>query len=202
MTITESEVNSPYPYRSVEFLEDHVRQILHFYYPQCVDNNGGGYFQHFLPDGSVAASNTQRHLVSSARLTINFASGAQWFSDPGLKDAANHGIQYLREAHRNAETGGYTWMIENGIVADANNYCYGIAFVMMAYARAYSAGNSEAKGYIQETFDLLEAHFWHAEDQLYVDVIDAEFQSVSNYRGQKCEHALLRSYDLRLRSDV
>jgi mannose/cellobiose epimerase-like protein (N-acyl-D-glucosamine 2-epimerase family) len=31
-------------------------------------------------------------LVSSARLTINFASGAQWFSDSELKDAANHGI--------------------------------------------------------------------------------------------------------------
>ena len=90
-------------------------------------------------------------------------------------------------------------MLDNNTVTDADNYCYGIAFVLMAYARAYSAGATETKAYIEETFELLETNFWRPEDQLYVDVIDSTFQWVSPYRGQNanmhCCEAMICAYE-------
>jgi mannose/cellobiose epimerase-like protein (N-acyl-D-glucosamine 2-epimerase family) len=59
-------------------------------------------------------------------------------------------------------------------IIGGDSYCYGIAFVLMAYARTFEAGAKEVYVYIEETFELLENHFWREEDQLYVDVINAK----------------------------
>lgn len=199
MNITTPPANTHNTFHSIEFLEAHAQEVVDFYYPKCIDQERGGYHQHFLANGSASESNSQRHLVSSCRLAINFAVSAQCFNRQDLRDAAQHGIQYLRESHRNSLTGGYAWTIENNIVTDNDNYCYGIAFVLMAYARAYSAGIQEAKAYMEETFELLESKFWRPEDQLYVDLIDADFQTVSPYRGQNsnmhCCEALISAYE-------
>ena len=93
-------------FRSTDFLIDHVHSILTFYYPQCIDQANGGYFQHFDADGKVSHTNTQRHLVSSSRLKINFDVAARQFADQDLLAAARHGIKYLRNVHRNKHTGG------------------------------------------------------------------------------------------------
>ena len=126
--------------RSTDFLLDHIRSILTFYYPQCIDKAKGGYFQHFEADGRASPFNTQQHLVSSSRLTINFAVAAQQFADQNFLEAARHGVNFLRNHHRNRETGGYAWTLHDGQVSDADNHCYGLAFVLMAYARTYAAG--------------------------------------------------------------
>jgi len=184
-------------FRSTDFLIDHVRSILSFYYPQCIDQAGGGYFQHFDAHGKV--SNSQKHLVSSSRLTINFAVAAKQFADYDFLEAARHGVDFLRNGHRNAQTGGYAWTLKNGQVSDADNHCYGVAFVLMAYARTYAAGAKEIYDYIDETFQFMERYFWREQDQLYVEVIDADLKTVSPYRGQNanmhCCEALISAYE-------
>ncbi len=186
-------------FRSKEFLTDHVRSILSFYYPQCIDQLNGGYFQHFDVNGKVDVTNGQRHLVSSSRLTINFAVAARLFGDQDLLAAARHGVKFLRDHHRNRSTGGYAWMLEGGQVSDGDNHCYGIAFVLMAYARSYAAGADELYDYIGETFHLLEHYFWREQDQLYLETRDENFEAISPYRGQNsnmhCCEALISAYE-------
>jgi mannose/cellobiose epimerase-like protein (N-acyl-D-glucosamine 2-epimerase family) len=104
----------------------------------------------------------------------------------------------LRNRHRR-ENGGYVWLLNKDKNLDETNHCYGFAFVMLAYATAYKAGVEEAKPWIQETFDVMEKHFWDAEFGLYKDEISSDWQDVSPYRGQNanmhsCE-ALLAAYD-------
>jgi len=69
-------------------------------------------------------------------------------------------------------------------VQDSTNYCYGLAFVLLAYSSAYRAGISEAKDYIDETFELMEKYFWSDEFGLYSDEINSDWSEVSDYRGQ------------------
>lgn len=185
-------------FRSTNFLKSHVRSILSFYYPQCIDETGG-YFQHFDADGKADSRNSQKHLVSSSRLTINFAVAAKQFADRDFLEAARHGVKFLRNGHRNAKTGGYAWTLEHGQVSDADNHCYGIAFAFMAYARTYAAGAREIFDDIEETFQFMERNFWQEQDQLYVDVVAADLKEVSPYRGQNsnmhCCEALISAYE-------
>lgn len=199
MTQITNNINEQINFRSINFLTEHVRSILSFYYPQCIDMTNGGYIQHFDTDGKAINTNAQRHLVSSSRLTINFGMASKQFESERYLEAARHGVKFLREGHRNPETGGYAWILEKGQVKDADNYCYGIAFVLMAYARTYEAGATEVYEYIEETFQLMERYFWREHDQLYVDVIDARLETVSAYRGQNanmhCCEALISAFE-------
>lgn len=182
-----------------EFLDEHARSVLSFYFPACLDSQSGGYHQYFRPDGQPDRDNKQRHLVSSTRLTINFATAARHFGDPGYLAAARHGVAFLREGHLNRQTGGYAWIVEQSAVIDGTNQAYGIAFVLMAYARAYQAGMTEAYDYIGETYDFLERHFWEEEHSLYADTLSADLTRLCPYRGQNanmhCCEAMIAAFE-------
>jgi mannose/cellobiose epimerase-like protein (N-acyl-D-glucosamine 2-epimerase family) len=181
-----------------EFLDAHAREVLSFYHPACIDPRGG-FHQYFLPDGQPDRANRQRHLVSSARLTLNFAVAARHFGDATLLDAARHGVAFLRSDHHNARTGGYAWIIDDGRVVDGDNQAYGIAFVLMAYARAFQAGVAEAGPLVAETFHFMEQCFWQERHALYADTRSADLMHLDGYRGQNanmhaCE-ALIAAFE-------
>ena len=182
-----------------EFLDGHARSVLSFYYPACIDEQSGGYHQCFRPDGEPEPANKHRHLVSSTRLTINFAVAARHYGEPGLLAAARHGVAFLRAAHRNPATGGYAWIIDGDRIIDGDNQAYGIAFVLMAYARAFEAGVAEAQAHIGETFDFLERHFWEEDKSLYAETRSADLQQLSPYRGQNanmhCCEAMIAAFE-------
>ena len=80
-------------------------------------------------------------------------------------------------------------------VVDGTNHCYGLAFVVLAYAHGLLAGIEEARGWLSEAWESLETHFWREADGLYVDEISADWQTVAPYRGQNanmhaCEAAV------------
>jgi mannose/cellobiose epimerase-like protein (N-acyl-D-glucosamine 2-epimerase family) len=181
-----------------EFLDAHARSVLSFYFPACLDQ-AGGYHQYFGPDGEPDRANRQRHLVSSSRLTINFATAARHYDDEGFLAAARHGVAFLREGHLNRLTGGYAWIVDHGTVVDGDNHSYGIAFVLMAYARAFEAGISEARDHIGETFDFLERHFWKEQHSLYADTLNPELSRLAPYRGQNanmhCCEAMIAAFE-------
>lgn len=169
---------------------------MHFYHPRCIDPVGG-FFQFFRDNGEIYDRDT-RHLVSSTRFVFNYAMAFLHFGDAEYQAAVRHGIAFLRDVHRNVRTGGYAWQIRSGVVEDATNHCYGLAFVMLAYAKALQAGQDEARGYMAETWDLMERHFFEPQHGLYADEASADWQ-VSAYRGQNanmhaCE-AMLAAFE-------
>ncbi len=185
-------------FRSKDFLIDHIKSIMDFYHPHCIDNKVGGFFQHFKDDGSIYDFDT-RHLVSSTRFIFNYSMAAMQFNNVEYLDITRHGIDYLRQYHLNKDTGGYAWILNGKDPVDSTNYCYGLAFVLLAYSTAYKAGVKEAKNYIEETFDLMEGYFWSKEHELYADEISSDWAIVKNYRGQNanmhtCE-ALIQAFE-------
>ena len=185
-------------FKDKEFLISHIKSIMRFYHPRCIDNENGGFFQHFRDDGSVYDFDT-RHLVSSTRFIFNYSMASIELDNDEYKDVIRHGIEYLRQFHLNTKTGSYAWILEGKDVQDSTNYCYGFAFVLLAYSTALRAGILEAKDFIDETFDVMEKHFWSKEHELYSDEISADWQVVSSYRGQNanmhsCE-ALIMAFE-------
>ncbi|MFL6582382.1 MAG: AGE family epimerase/isomerase [Burkholderiales bacterium] len=184
-------------FRSREFLLDHIRHTMAFYHPRAIDARGG-FFHFFRDDGSVYDADT-RHLVSSTRFIFNYAMAFRQFGNPAYQRAVEHGTNYLRACHRNTSTGGYAWLLNAKHVADGTNHCYGLAFVLLAYAHAAMAGVDPARIWIEETFNLMERHFWLPADGLYADEAAADWSILSAYRGQNanmhaCE-ALLAAFD-------
>jgi mannose/cellobiose epimerase-like protein (N-acyl-D-glucosamine 2-epimerase family) len=182
MTLSESTARQALPdFRSREFLLGHAAGIMRFYHPRCIDP-AGGFFHYFRDDGSIY-DRGGRHLVSSTRFIYDYAMAWKAFGDPAYRQALQHGLEYLRRAHRNPQTGGYAWELRDGVVTDASQHCYGLAFVALAYAKAFHAGITEAEAWLDETWDLMEQRFWDADHGLYADEADADW-NLSDYRGQ------------------
>ena len=115
----------------------------------------GGFFHFFKDDGTVY-DRTTRHLVSSTRFVFNYAMAYRHFGGRSYLDNARHAFAFLRNAHWDAANEGYDWEIEwrDGAkrTLDGTRHCYGLAFVLLAYAHAAMAGIDEAKPLIDETF--------------------------------------------------
>ena len=188
-------------FRSPGFLLDHIAHTMRFYHPRCIDPSGG--FYHFFRDDGTVYDRTTRHLVSSTRFVFNYAMAYRRVKRADHLAAVRHGVAFLRDVHRDPRTGGYAWQLawEAGRkdVLDGDNHCYGLAFVMLAYAHALRAGVAEARGYLAETFDLMEARFWEPGHGLYADQDSADWSVLDAYRGQNanmhsCE-AMLAAYE-------
>lgn len=192
-----SPMSEPHPdFRSEAFLRAHIADTMAFYHPRAIDP-AGGFFHYFRDDGSVYDA-SHRHLVSSTRFVFNYAMAAREFGNAEYLDVARHGLRYLRAVHRDPRSGGYAWTIRDGVPEDRTNHCYGVAFVLLAYSTAVKAGIAEARVWMDETWDLLEARFWEAESGLYRDEADADW-NFSGYRGQNanmhmCE-AMLAAFE-------
>ncbi|MDC8771426.1 AGE family epimerase/isomerase [Roseateles albus] len=188
-------------FRDSATLRAHVRHTLSFYDPVCVDASGG-FFHFYRDDGRVYDSQT-RHLVSSTRFVFNYAMAYRHFGGEQYRQMMRHGLRFLRDAHRQPDTGGYLWCLrwQDGaaLPIDADNHCYGLAFVMLAYAHAALAGEPEAVAWMDDTWALMEARFWNPEAGLYADVASADWSRLDPYRGQNanmhaCE-AMLAAFD-------
>ncbi|TAL71895.1 MAG: AGE family epimerase/isomerase [Rhodanobacter sp.] len=178
---------TPVPdFRSPAFLRRHIADTMAFYHPRSIDP-AGGFFQYFKDDGAIY-ERSHRHLVSSTRFVFNNAMAALEFADDAplaaqYREAAQHGLRYLREVHRNPHTGGYAWTIRDGAPEDTTYHAYGVAFVLLAYACGRRLGVTEAPAWMDETWALLEQHYWDAQAGLYRDEAD-EYWRFSDYRGQ------------------
>ena len=138
-------------FRQRQPILDHVRHTLAFYHPRAIDPSGG--FYHFLrDDGSVFDAHT-RHLVSSTRYVFVWAMAARHFPEqPAYLENTRRAVRFLREVHRNPVSGGYAWQLRwqdgRAQIIDDTNHCYGLAFVLLAYAHAVMAGLSEARAWL------------------------------------------------------
>jgi mannose/cellobiose epimerase-like protein (N-acyl-D-glucosamine 2-epimerase family) len=184
-------------FRSRDFLREHIERTMAFYHPRAIDPRGG--FYHFFKDDGTVYDTRTRHLVSSTRFVFNYVMAWRQFRRPEYLEAVHHGLRFLRTAHRNPQTGGYAWLLEGLVVRDATNHCYGLAFVLLAYAHALQAGVDDAHADLEATFALMERRFWSAASGLYADEASADWSELSAYRGQNanmhaCE-AMLAAFD-------
>lgn len=172
-------------FRAPAFLRRHAAWIMAFYDGRAIDPSGGMY-HFYLDDGTVYDAHT-RHLVSAARFVVTHAMLFQLGGEARFRDGARHAVAFLRDAFRDPATGGYAWLIDwrqgRATVLDATRHCYGLAFVMLAYAHALNSGVEEARTWLAETFDLAECHFWQDAAGLYADEAQPDW-TVSPYRGQ------------------
>ncbi|MFC3282402.1 AGE family epimerase/isomerase [Litchfieldella rifensis] len=178
------------------FLEAHIRKTMAFYHPCAIDPHGG--FFHYLRDDGEIYDRHHRHLVSSARYVFTYARYGDHFQHPEYLHWARHGLRYLEQAHFQDDYQGYAWTLRDGRVEDDTNHCYGLAFVLLAYATALKAGIEEAREGLYRVHALQTRRFWEPQWQLYADEADRHWR-VADYRGQNanmhsCE-ALIAAFD-------
>jgi mannose/cellobiose epimerase-like protein (N-acyl-D-glucosamine 2-epimerase family) len=188
-------------FQSRATLLQHIRHTRQFYDPRCTDPSGG--FYHFYKDDGTVYDAHTRHLVSSTRFVFNFAMAFRQFQEPADRERVLHGLRFLRDAHRDPATGGYAWQLDwndgQKRVTDDTNHCYGLAFVLLAYAHAVMAGVAEARPWLDETYDLMERRFWEPAHGLYADEASGDWSTLYPYRGQNanmhtCE-AMLAAFE-------
>ena len=170
-------------FRDSEFLHNHIKSIISFYHPRCIDRDYGGYINQLRDDGSIFDPLT-KHLVGTCRFIYNYSIASVVLDEPDFREAAGHGLSFLKETHRQSD-GGFAWILRGREVEDGTRHCYGHAFVLLAAASASKAGIEGSREFASEVYDLLEARFWGAEDRLYVDEIAAgDWGVIDPYRGQ------------------
>lgn len=189
-----------YPqFESPEFLKAHIGSILDFYKPHAFDK-AGGFFHHFLDDGTVYDTET-RHLVSSTRFVFNYANAFFQTKDPVYKSWAEHGFAFL-DQHRHAVDGQYVWQLTSGKIDDGRAMAYGHAFVLLAASYASRLDISGARQSLYEVFDFMDRYFWEAGQNAYADERDISLENLSAYRGQNANmhsvEALIAAYEATL----
>ena len=130
-------------FRDPAFLDEHIRRTMAFYHPRCIDRGG---VDSSTSSAMTAASTTLTRGIWSA--APGSSSITRWRSaasaTPSYRDAARHGIAFLRGAHRDPPPAAMPGCSPDDVVVDGTNHCYGLAFVVLAYAKALEAGLEEA----------------------------------------------------------
>ena len=54
-------------YRDPEFLRNHIKDIISFYHPTCIDDEFGGYINQFRDDGSVRGKTVRKPVAPVGR---------------------------------------------------------------------------------------------------------------------------------------
>jgi len=185
-------------YSDPDWLRDRMTDVLSFYYPGCMDDENGGYIAQLDEETGRVYDGQSKHLVATARFVVNFCLGDRYDGADWCRPAAEHGVSFLREHHRDSGTGGYDWLLKGTETIDDTRVCYGHAFALLAYARAYEAGISDDAP-LEEAYDVLLERFWEPEHDLCKSEFSGDFSESEDYRGQNanmhtCE-AMLAAYE-------
>ncbi len=145
---------------------DHLKALLSAemdrWYPAAVDP-AGGFHQRIARDWTVMPDRS-RSLVYQSRMTWTAAAFAEF--EPSRRDEflkhARHGLAYLDETMRDAEHGGFHWILGPDGEVDPGlgdeKHVYGAAFAIYAAAKVRAvAGDDRALTVARDAFDWLEA---------------------------------------------
>ncbi len=191
---------TPPDFGDADFLREHALWVMSFYDGRSLDPSGGQY-HYYLDDGTVY-DRVQRHLVSATRFVVTHATAFELSGRAAYRDGAAHALRFLDTAFLDREHGGYHWTLrwQDGVAVpqDRSKHMYGLAFVMLAAARAARIGVDGAATLLQQTFELAERRFFEPAAQLYADDATPDWV-LSPYRGQNanmhaCE-ALIAAFE-------
>ncbi len=167
--------------KSRESLNQHIQRIAAFYAQHGL-NPTGGFHQSLRADGHHRDPGTH-HLVSSCRITVNFARAALLNPSDEYTGAVHHGLEFLANHHWREDGRGFHWMIQDDQVLDTDQYTYGYAFVLLTYASAVKLGIDGARQRLDTAYQLMQATFWDDTQGLFADQLSLT-DGLSAYRGQ------------------
>ncbi|XVH30495.1 AGE family epimerase/isomerase [Haloferacaceae archaeon DSL9] len=179
---------------SGDVLQTRLLALLSVHYPDCKDEEYGGYIPQLDPDTLAVYNRTAKHLVATCRYVSNFSIGVVLNGPAWCRRAAIHGLEFLRESHYDPETGGYEWLLEGREPVDRRRSCYGHAFVLLAYARATEAGLPGADSLLEETARLIDERFWDPEHDLCRSELAPTWEAAEPYRGQNANMHACEAY--------
>jgi len=147
------------------------------WYPRALDRELGGFHQNFARDWS-ALPDDNRFLVYQARMTWTAAAYAG--HNPARRDEylgyARKGVEYLDRVMRDAERGGFHWVLDPHGRIDPRlgdeKHVYGTAFALYAASKAYEAARDDlALKVARDAFDWLEKYAHDAKHGGYVEAL-------------------------------
>ncbi|MDZ5809878.1 AGE family epimerase/isomerase [Halorubrum sp. AD140] len=163
---------------------------LRVQYPDALADRG---YRLLHPETGDHYTDERRHLVATCRSIANFALGALADGPDWCLPAAEHGLAFLREAHR-ADDGGYRLVVDaDGAPVDRTRSAYGHAFVLLAYARATDAGIEGAREDLAATHALIEERLRDDAGLLRSDC-DERWNELEPYRGQNANMHACEAY--------
>jgi len=185
-------------FRSREFLLEQMNDSMQFFDPEKCMDPAGGYFHFYAEDGSLFDKDT-RVLVTEARFVFSFAVAFEHLQKDEYLTAVKHGVKSLSTGPlRNKANGAYHWVLKDGKPTDSKIYQYALAQTLLAYAKAVGVGVTDAKPYLEETWELLETHMWDAKHGLYAEEADSNWV-VDPYRSESGNlhtvEALIAAYE-------
>lgn len=175
---------------------------LRVQYPDLLAERG---FRPLHPVSGEPYGDQRRHLVATCRSIANFAVGAVVDGPDWCTDAAEHGLEFLREAHRIDDEDGYHLVVDpDGNPLDRTRSAYGHAFVLLAFARAAEAGIDGAETDLTATHELVENRLRDDAGMVRSDCAP-DWTEQEAYRGQNanmhaCE-AYLAAYEATERTE-
>ena len=126
-------------YDSQWFKRHLLEGVIPFWAAAVRDDECGGYHVDIAGDGTPNPG-ADRHLVASSRHVYNFARGYRLSGDEGYLELALHGAEFLRAKFRDAEHGGYRWVVaRDGTPVDESKYVYGHDFAILACSELIAA---------------------------------------------------------------
>lgn len=156
-----------------------LRHDVDWWYPRCVDP-AGGFFETYDEHGNPV-DEAFRTTVFQARMTWTAALIAERM--PQRREAfvehALHGMRYLVEHLRDAETGGYYWartldgQATGRYRGDKHAYALSFAIYALAAVERVAPGHSALEA-AQETFAWLEANAYDAESGGYLEAFHGD----------------------------
>jgi len=163
--------------------------ILRVQYPDVLAKRG---YRLLHPKTGELYTRDRRHLVATCRSVANFAAGVTADGPDWCVDAAEHGLEFLRQAHR-GDSGYHQVVDSSGHPVDRTRSAYGHAFVLLAYARTAAAGVDGAKTDLEATHHLIEDRFRDAAGMLRSDC-DPDWSERETYRGQNANMHACEAY--------
>ena len=146
----------PIPQATRLWLLDHVCP----YWQSRIVDPAGGFFESLDAQGRPGLS-PARTVLNQARLTYVFSHAAVLGAGPAMRDAADHGFDFIRRASAIAGSfeGWHRSTSVDGAIVDAARDTYDHAFVIFAMAWYHRAtGSVEALQLAQLTYGFLESH--------------------------------------------
>jgi sulfoquinovose isomerase len=151
------------------------------FFQEAVFDPSGGFYE--LDDGGRPYDDPRRHLVTTTRMTHNFAI-AHLLGHPGAARLVDHGITSLRTMHHDAKHGGYAWVCAPGAGGDPSKQAYGHVHVLLAASSALVAERPGARDLLTEVWSVLENRFRSDPSGLLADQFTQDWTGPAPYRGQ------------------
>ncbi len=160
-------------------LIEQAHGLLDFFGPVTIDPAGG--FFDLGREGQTI--DTPRQLHTTTRMVHCHVVG-QLLGRAQSAAMVDHGLQFLKNGHRDDVHGGYIWSLADGRPVDDTKQAYGHAFVLLAASSGKLVGHPLADGVIADVTDVLETRFWEEEFGAVSEEYNRDWSPISDYRGQ------------------